>query len=162
MTSTGKEDMSALRRKTTTALVGVSVTAAITGCTSADAERDSPTALSASRSPSSSGAATSGSPSSSGSYDDGEYAVDGEYGTRGSSIGVTITLEDGRITAVDVAPHATDETSRALQTRFAGAVPALVVGKDIDDVDLDRVAGNSHTPDGFNDALEKIKAEASG
>ncbi|AQU71391.1 hypothetical protein BBN63_31935 [Streptomyces niveus] len=88
--------------------------------------------------------------------------MDGEYGTRGSSIGVDVTLEDDEITAADVTPHATDETSLGLQRRFADAVPALVVGKDIDDVRLDRVAGNSHTPAGFNDALEKIKAEASG
>jgi uncharacterized protein with FMN-binding domain len=166
MTSTGKEDMSALRRKTTTALVGVSVTAVIAGCTATDTEGDSPTPPSASRSASGSASGSdtgpSGSPSTNGSYDDGEYAVDGEYGTRGSSIGVAITLEGERITAVDVTPHATDETSRALQKRFADAVPALVVGKDIDDVRLDRVAGNSHTPDGFNDAVEKIKAEASG
>ncbi|GAA4798538.1 hypothetical protein [Streptomyces ziwulingensis] len=158
--------MSATRRKTTTTLVGVSVTAAIAGCTATGTDggsgEGSPTSPSAPRSVSSSGAASSGFPSRSGSYDDGEYVVDGEYGTRGSSIGVTITLEGDRITAVDVAPHATDETSRTLQKRFADEVPALVVGKDIDDVDLDRVAGNSHTPDGFDDALEKIKADASG
>ncbi|MER5180978.1 hypothetical protein ABT009_21825 [Streptomyces sp. NPDC002896] len=74
---------------------------------------------------------------------------------------MSITLDDDAITAVEVTPHATDETSLALQRRFAEAVPAVVVGRDIDDVDLDHVAGNSHTPDGFNDALEKIKAEAS-
>ncbi|OKI51950.1 hypothetical protein AMK17_30995 [Streptomyces sp. CB00072] len=72
-------------------------------------------------------------------------------------MGVELTLEGGEITAVEVTPHATDDTSRALQTRFAEAVPRLVVGRDIDDVQLDRVAGNSNTPQGFNDALEEIK-----
>ncbi|WP_203233650.1 hypothetical protein [Streptomyces niveus] len=150
--------MPVLRRKITTALVGISVTATIAGCAATDTEPDS----AASPSASSVGAAPPGSASRHGPYEDGEYTVDGEYGTRGSSIGVDVTLEDDEITAADVTPHATDETSLGLQRRFADAVPALVVGKDIDDVRLDRVAGNSHTPAGFNDALEKIKAEASG
>lgn len=34
-------------------------------------------------------------------------------------------------------------------------------GEDIDDVNLDRAAGSSGTPDGFNDALQKIKEAAS-
>ncbi|MFC4504492.1 MULTISPECIES: hypothetical protein [Streptomyces] len=151
--------MSALSKKITTTLVGVSVTAAMAGCADTGTDKDSASAPSASNITS---AAPSRSPSNRGPYEDGEYTVDGEYGTRGSSIGVAITLEDDAITAVEVTPHATDETSLALQRRFAEAVPALVVGKDIDDVNLDRVAGNSHTPAGFDDALEKIKAEASG
>ncbi|MEU9787188.1 hypothetical protein AB0H92_40590 [Streptomyces phaeochromogenes] len=150
--------MPPLRKRITTALVGISATAAIAGCSAADTETDS----SASPSAASTGATASGSPSRRGPYEDGEYTVDGEYGTRGSSIGVAITLEGDEITAVDVIPHATDKTSRALQRRFADAVPTLVAGRDIDDVRLDRVAGNSHTPAGFNDALEKIKTEASG
>ncbi|MFI6693053.1 hypothetical protein ACIBLA_15045 [Streptomyces sp. NPDC050433] len=158
MTSTSKEDMSALRKKITATLVGISATATIAGCAVTDTEPDSaasPSALNTSP-------ASSGSASHRGPYDDGEYSVDGEYGTRGSSIGVAITLEDDEITAAEVTPHATNKTSLALQRRFADAVPALVVGRDIDDVSLDRVAGNSHTPAGFNDALEKIKAEATG
>lgn len=146
-----------LRRKITAAVVGISATATIAGCAATDTETGS-----APSPPASSTGAASGSPSRQGPYEDGEYTVDGEYGTRGSSIGVAITLEDDAITSVDVTPHATDETSLALQRRFAEAVPALVTGKDIDDVSLDRVAGNSHTPAGFNDALEKIKADASG
>jgi uncharacterized protein with FMN-binding domain len=151
--------MSALSKKITTTLVGISVTAAIAGCADSSTDTDSASSPSASNVTS---AAPSGSPSNGGPYEDGEYTVDGEYGTRGSSVGVAVTLEDDGITAVDVTPHATDETSLEFQRRFADAVPALVVGRDIDDVNLDRVAGNSNTPEGFNDALEKIKAEASG
>ncbi|WP_327672733.1 MULTISPECIES: hypothetical protein [unclassified Streptomyces] len=150
--------MSPLRKKIATALVGVSVTTVMAGCTSTgtDSGTDTPSSPSdANTTPSPSGRSANGGP-----YKDGEYEVDGEYGTRGSSIGVALTLKDDDITEVDVTPHATDETSLGLQRRFAKAVPALVVGKDIDDIDLDRVAGNSHTPDGFNDALDKIKAEA--
>ncbi|MER5185438.1 hypothetical protein ABT009_45445 [Streptomyces sp. NPDC002896] len=149
--------MPPLSKKFTTALVGISVTTVIVGCTATGTGTNgasSPSASTASPSPSRSSADR-------GPYKDGEYSVDGEYGTRGSSIGVSLTLRNDEIITVDVTPHATDETSLGLQRRFAKAVPALVVGKEIDDVDLDRVAGNSHTPDGFNDALEKIKAEAS-
>ncbi|WP_446045645.1 FMN-binding protein [Streptomyces olivaceus] len=147
-----------MSKKIATALVGMSVTGVMAACSATDAD----SGTSGPRSPSNTN--TNPSPSSSsangGPYKDGEYEVNGEYGTRGSSIGVALTLEDDNITAVDVTPHATDETSLGLQRRFATAVPALVVGKDIDDVDLDRVAGNSHTPDGFNDAIAKIKEEA--
>ncbi|MFD6277211.1 hypothetical protein ACFWFI_16785 [Streptomyces sp. NPDC060209] len=151
--------MSVLSKKFTTALLGVSVTAALANCASPDADD----ASSAARSTSSPAASSSpdAAPPGRSSYEDGEYTVDGEYGTRGSSIGVSLTLEDDEVTAVEVTPHATNETSLALQKRFADAVPELVTGRDIDDVELDRVAGNSHTPEGFNDALEKTKAAAS-
>ncbi|MGW0682077.1 FMN-binding protein [Streptomyces sp. NPDC002754] len=144
-----------MSKKITTALVGVSVTTVMAGCTDSGASTPS-SPSDANANPSPSGRSANGGP-----YKDGEYEVNGEYGTRGSSIGVALTLQDEDITAVDVTPHATDETSLGLQRRFAKAVPALVVGKDIDDLNLDRVAGNSHTPDGFKDAIDKIKAEAS-
>lgn len=119
-----------------------------------------PDALRTNDSADSPSASTTSASLSRSSADQGPY-TDGEYGTRGSSIGVSITLEDDAITAVEVTPLATDETSLDLQRRFAEAVPAVVVGRDIDTVNLDRVAGNSHTTAGFNNALEKIKAEAS-
>lgn len=93
-------------------------------------------------------------------YADGQYSADGQYGNLPSSIGVTVTLVDDVITDVRVAPRATDPTSLDLQTRFAHAVPAVVVGRDIDEIKVDRIAGSSATPDGFNAALERIKAEA--
>jgi uncharacterized protein with FMN-binding domain len=95
-----------------------------------------------------------------GTYADGTYTATGVYGNLPSSIGVTVTLHKGLITAVRVTPHATNPTSRDLQDRFAEAIPALVVGKPIDDVRVSRVAGSSGTPIGFNDAIEKIKAQA--
>ncbi|WP_447589312.1 hypothetical protein [Microbacterium lacticum] len=41
-----------------------------------------------------------------------------------------------------------------------GGIAGEVVGKDIDDVSVSRVAGSSLTSGGFNDALETIKADA--
>jgi pyridoxine 5'-phosphate synthase PdxJ len=47
-----------------------------------------------------------------------------------------------------------------LQRHFAEAVPAVVVGKRIDEVNVGHLAGGSGTPYGFNAAIEQIKAEA--
>jgi uncharacterized protein with FMN-binding domain len=93
-------------------------------------------------------------------YRDGEYSATGQYGNLPSSIGVSVTLDDDVITAVTVTPHATNPTSRDLQERFAEAIPQLVVGRDIDEVDVSRVAGSSATPVGFNAAIDQIKAAA--
>ncbi|WP_432082748.1 hypothetical protein [Streptomyces sp. WAC 04229] len=136
----------------TAAMLGLSAGAVLVGCSSPD-DPDTPPSTSASR---------SAAPTATGSgYADGTYSADGEYGTQDSSIGVTVTLDQGVITQVEVAPHATNETSRDFQDRFADAAPEAVEGRPIDDVRLDRLAGSSGTPDGFNDALAKIKAEAS-
>ena len=51
---------------------------------------------------------------------------------------MSVTLVDDVISAVTVTPHATDPTSLDYQTRFAQAVPALVVGRNIDDVRSER------------------------
>ncbi|WP_326761646.1 hypothetical protein OHB35_44370 [Streptomyces phaeochromogenes] len=151
--------MAALNRKiATAAMMGVSVTAALAGCSSSD---DTDTKSSPPASSSSSATATGAPATPDGDYADGEYSADGEYGTQDSSIGVSLTLDNGVITEAEVKPHATNQTSRDFQERFADAAPELVVGQDIDDVDLDRVAGSSGTPDGFNDAVRKIKEEAS-
>jgi hypothetical protein len=93
-------------------------------------------------------------------YADGVYADTGWYGGQPSSIGVTITLTDGVVTAVRVTPHATVPQSLELQRRFADAVPAVVVGKRLDEVNVGRLAGSSGTPRGFNDAIRKIREQA--
>ncbi|TMR93082.1 hypothetical protein EJK15_41235 [Nonomuraea basaltis] len=105
-------------------------------------------------------AVSGSSPADGPTYEDGEYSATGQYGNLPSSIGVSVTLDDDVITAVEVTPNATNPTSRDLQERFAAAVPAVVVGRDIDEVRLSRLAGSSATPDGFNTALDQIKAEA--
>ncbi|MFX3636769.1 MAG: S-layer homology domain-containing protein [Candidatus Pristimantibacillus sp.] len=93
-------------------------------------------------------------------YADGEYTATGQYGSLPSSITVNVTLVDDLITSVEVTPHATNPTSLDLQWRFAKAVPAVVVGKRIDEVQVGRLAGSSGTPDGFNAAIQKIKEQA--
>ncbi len=105
---------------------------------------------------------SSGSGSSGGDYADGTYSADGSYQSPGGqeSVSVSITLDDDVVTAVTVTPHATSGNSKQYQTQFASGIAAEVVGKDIDELDVSRVAGSSLTSGGFNDALEQIKADA--
>ncbi|WP_405483495.1 FMN-binding protein [Streptomyces sp. NBC_00009] len=142
-----------VRKKALAAGAAALLSAGLAACSSAD--NDSASA------PSSASASPSApSPSASRTYRDGTYSADGGYGSQNSSIGVSVTLDNGVITDVEVTPHATNTTSRGYQERFADAVPDLVEGKAIDDVQLDRVAGSSGTPDGFNAAIDQIKDEA--
>jgi hypothetical protein len=93
-------------------------------------------------------------------YADGQYSADGWYGNLPSSIGVTVTLADDVITEVAVTPHATNPTSLELQERFAEAIPDVVIGRNIDELEIDRLAGSSGTPIGFNDAIAQIRNQA--
>lgn len=93
-------------------------------------------------------------------FRDGVYTATGKYGSLPSSITVRVTLKNGAIRAAKVTPHATDPTSLRLQRLFAAAVPAVVVGRPIATVRVGRLAGSSGTPDGFNEAIEKIKKQA--
>jgi uncharacterized protein with FMN-binding domain len=102
----------------------------------------------------------SASPAGGLNYVDGQYTAEGQYGSLPSSIKVTVTLSGDIITGVIVTPHVSDPTSLDLQKRFAAAVPGVVVGRDIDEIKVDRLAGSSGTPQGFNAALERIKAQA--
>lgn len=93
-------------------------------------------------------------------YADGVYTATGQYGGLPSSLTVRVRLEHGVIARVDVGTPAKDQTSLGYQKRFAAAVPAVVVGKPIDQVKVGKLAGASGCPDGFNAALAKIRAEA--
>lgn len=93
-------------------------------------------------------------------YIDGDYEAIGKYGSLPSTITVNVNISDDLITDVEVTPHATNPTSLDLQRRFAVAIPKEVVGKDIDEVKVGRLAGSSGTPDGFNDAIRQIKEQA--
>jgi thiamine biosynthesis lipoprotein len=106
------------------------------------------------------GCATAATDATRSPFRDGVYTATGQYGSLPSSITVRVTLKNGVIKTVKVTPHATDPTSLRLQRRFAAAVPAVVVGRPIAKVRVGRLAGSSGTPDGFNEAIEKIKTQA--
>lgn len=96
-------------------------------------------------------------------YEDGTYIADGSYvdgGGTAETLSVTITLSDDVVTAVEVTGDAQSPQSQQYQTAFIGGIADVVEGKNIDDLSVSKVAGSSLTSGGFNDALEKIKAEA--
>ncbi len=109
-----------------------------------------------------SGATTA--PQTSSSYQDGTYTANGEYAYHSGkeSIGVTVTLKNGKIEDVKVEEKAVSPISKKMQADFAANYKVLVVGKNIDEVKLGKVSGSSLTPIGFNTALEDIKTQASG
>lgn len=96
------------------------------------------------------------------SYQNGTYTATGSYVSPGGreSIGLTVTIENGFITSTGLQQNATDGEAREYQAAFAGGYSELVVGKSVDEVSLSRVAGSSLTSNGFNDALDQIKADA--
>jgi uncharacterized protein with FMN-binding domain len=108
------------------------------------------------------GAGTAGAGSDGGPYRDGTYTADGSYqapsGTE--TITVTLTLKKDTVTAVRIGRHATDPNAIQYQTMFADGVSAIVVGKDIDELGVSRVAGSSLTSGGFRAAVEAIKKQA--
>jgi uncharacterized protein with FMN-binding domain len=99
------------------------------------------------------------------SYADGSYSADGDYVAPSGreSISVDVTLEGGTVSAVTVTPHATRGTRQSeFQKQFADNIASEVVGKNIDELNVSRVAGSSLTSSGFNAALDEIKQQASG
>jgi uncharacterized protein with FMN-binding domain len=94
------------------------------------------------------------------SYVDGEYSARGWYGSLPSHQDVTLTIEDGVVTDVDITTPAEDETSLGYQERFALALPDEIVGRPLDEIGVDRLAGASGCSEGFMDALAEIRGTA--
>lgn len=94
-------------------------------------------------------------------YRDGDFSARGTYGSLPSHQDVTLTLDGGVVTDVSITTPAEDTTSLGYQTRFATALPGAIVGKKFADLSVDRLAGSSGCSEGFMDALEQIKSEAS-
>ncbi|GHD52549.1 hypothetical protein D9V29_14145 [Mycetocola manganoxydans] len=93
-------------------------------------------------------------------YRDGTYTAIGWYGSLPSHHDVTLTIEDDTVTAVEITTPAEDETSLGYQQRFAAALPQAIVGRNIDELAVDRLAGSSGCSEGFMNALAKIKDDA--
>lgn len=96
-------------------------------------------------------------------YEDGTYTATGSYTSPGGaeSILLTVTIEDDLITSATVVPQAERPASVNWQNTFISGFQPLVLGKSLDEVNLTKVSGSSLTPKGFNDALAKIKVDAS-
>ncbi|MDQ7879953.1 FMN-binding protein [Microbacterium sp. QXD-8] len=140
------------------ALTAVAGIALLAGCTPEASEAEEPATTDTAESTDSGSAGTG----SSGSYADGTYTADGSYATPESveTITVTVSLEDDVITAVEVTGDPQKRESEQYQGEFIGGIADVVVGQDIDEIQVSRVAGSSLTSGGFNDAIETIKSEA--
>ena len=93
----------------------------------------------------------------------GTYSATGRYRNPTGEIddlGVTITLEDDVITDYEIEVQAKNDISVGYQTRYKDDVEELIVGKQIDDLELGRVGSSSLTSIGFNEALESIRQSA--
>lgn len=96
-------------------------------------------------------------------YTDGTYSTDVLYRVPSGDMEpmtVSLTLQGDIVTAAEFDFEGVVGTSRLNQAKFLKAYETEVIGKDIDTLNLSRVGGASLTTNGFNDALEKIKAEA--
>lgn len=96
------------------------------------------------------------------SYRDGTYEATGSYDTpEGTeSIDVSVTLENGVVSASSATNQARGVESKFYTENFIGSYRSFVVGKQLDEVRLGIVAGSSLTPNGFNKAIESIKQQA--
>lgn len=95
-------------------------------------------------------------------YKDGTYEAVGGYNSPGGAeeITVSVTLQADKITASTVKKGATGGNAEFHQEDFIAAFKELVVGKNIEDLKLNRVAGASLTTGGFNNAIIQIKNAA--
>ncbi|MBC7629885.1 hypothetical protein [Aeromicrobium sp.] len=106
--------------------------------------------------------ATPGSATTAADFKDGDYESEGSYpnpaGT--SKVKVALTVKANKVTALKVTPEATNGTSNGYQTQFAGGIGSEVIGKSLAEVKASKVAGSSLTSEGFNKAIDDIKADA--
>ena len=152
-----------------TLLAGAGTLAALAACSStatAGTEDAGSSAAATSAPAATSGASGDASESTgsaaTGAYADGTYDAEGSYTSPGGneSVGVSLTLESGVVTAVTVTPESENPTGQEYQSRFASGISGEVVGKSLDELDVTKVSGSSLTSGGFNDAVETIKADA--
>lgn len=142
------------------ALAGVAGMFALAGCASGATTTDA--ASSAPATDSSPSTAQTGAAAGGTTYTDGTYTAEGSYQTPESveQISVTLTLEGGVVTDVEVTGDPQARESQQYQSQFIGGIAEVVVGESIDDIEVSRVAGSSLTSGGFNEAVEEIKSEA--
>jgi uncharacterized protein with FMN-binding domain len=152
-----------VRKSVFAGFAGLSLAGTVAAC--------APSAGDSSAAPAAPGSSTAGTAPSPGAptlaasgseYKDGTYSADGTYvspnGTE--TVGVQLTLAAGTVTDVQITQHPSNPNTRKFQGEFAGGIASQVVGKNIDELNVSKVAGSSLTSGGFNQALEQIKSEA--
>jgi uncharacterized protein with FMN-binding domain len=158
MTAFALSPHSAFRKRAALATIaGIGLVGALAGCTAT-----TPSGSTGTTSGSSSGTSSTGSATSSVSYKDGSYTEQGTYASPGGQelISVALTLKSNVVTAVTVKTVKADPTATGYESMFIAGIGKVAVGKNINTLNVSRVAGSSLTSMGFNDALTKIKADA--
>jgi uncharacterized protein with FMN-binding domain len=153
-----------VRKSVYAGIAGLSLAGTVAGC-APSATQSAPAATGGSSSTTSAAtpsAAASSLAGSGSSYKDGTYSADGNYvspnGTE--TVGVQLTLASGTVTDVQITQHPSNPNTRKFQGEFAGGIASQVVGKNIEGLNVSKVAGSSLTSGGFNQAVEQIKSEA--
>ncbi|HEX9088375.1 MAG TPA: hypothetical protein VF867_12715 [Arthrobacter sp.] len=143
------------RKSVIVGIAGLSLAGTAAGCAPGQA---SPGQASAGQGTSAAPSAAAGSAS----YKDGTYNADGNYVSPNGNetVGVTLTLAGGAVSDVKITPHPSNPNTKKFQGEFAGGIKAKIVGKKLDEIKVSKVAGSSLTSGGFNEAVEKIKSEA--
>jgi uncharacterized protein with FMN-binding domain len=136
--------MTSLQKKTALAALAVLSLSTVAGCAATAPDE------------------TGSGPVTAGDYADGSYTESGDYTAPSGpeSVEVTVTLADNIISEVEVVGEATDAQAKLHQGQFIDGIDELVVGKNIDEISVDKVGGSSLTSGGFNDAIAAIKADA--
>lgn len=133
-----------------------------TPSTAQTATQQSPTTNQQTDASSSTGVDSSSTGTASAAYNNGTYTATSEYNVPRSfeTIKVSLTIDNGVVTASQIENSEGDRESAEYQERFAAVYKSYVVGKKLDDIHLSYVAGASDTTDGFNGALQQIKNQA--
>jgi hypothetical protein len=139
----------------TTAPSGTAATQSVPDTSSDSAASTTPSGTS-----SSPGAASNSSSTS--SLKDGIYTASDTYivPPGKESIQVTVTLQNGVITASSIQNSENDHDSAQFQQDFAAVYKSHVVGKNISGLKLGALAGASDTADAFNQAISQITSKA--
>lgn len=148
--------------RVTAAAASVAGLALLAGCAGqADAEQPASGGAPSSDATGSTGS-TGSAGSTGGTYTDGTYTAEGTYQTPEGpeTITVQLTIASDAVTAVEVTGEPTRRESKQYQSQFIGGISDVVVGKSLDEVKVDRVAGSSLTSGGFNAAVEEIRTDA--
>lgn len=143
------------------AVAGLAGILVFAGCSAeTDASEETPAAATSESSSTSTARTTA---ASTGKYADGTYTASGSYQTPETveTISVTLTLDNDVITEVNVIGDPQARETQQYQGQFIGGISDVVVGKNVDEISVSRVAGSSLTSKGFNSAVDKIKSEAS-
>lgn len=155
--------MTPMKRRTYAALAASTAVLTLAACGSDDdADSDNPPVATPATSSTPDDSATT--TDSSGAFTAGDYEATGTYTTpdgQTQSIEVEVELTaDGTITDLDADGQAKGGNSEQFQGKFESGIDALVEGRKITELDIDKVSGSSLTSGGFNDAIEQIIGQA--